>query len=292
MSVQLFNGDTRLSTTSGTIMLMNEEIHLFDQYKDRFHQTDIMLNDKRIELGTQLKKAVPMTLPSLLSQYDELKQGQIYICTAKVVQIDDRYPWCYLGCKFCTRRVEHHETSYWCKKCGVVDGTLSRYRVNLDVVDGDCSAFFLLFESTARSVFGQPGYKMRENYDPTTVPQSMKSVIVGKVKKFYVVLNSMEMRGEKRTFVVNHLEDADEATSSAQGLSSITTPTKTPEFRNPSDYVTPPKKSSTQFPSQTPGIDTPHQEHDSFISETPTGVKESAISLDDILEDNLQMSHR
>ncbi|KAM7270320.1 hypothetical protein ACFE04_029534 [Oxalis oulophora] len=271
MSVQLFNGDTRLSTTSGTIMFMNEEMPVFDQYKDRFQQSNIMLNDKRIELGTQLKKVVPMTLQSLLTRYDELKQGQTYICTAKVVQIDDRYPWCYLGCKFCTRRVEHHETSYWCKKCGVVDGTLSRYRVNLDVVDGHSSTFFLLFESSARSVFGQPGYRMRENYDPATVPQSMKSIIVGKVKKFYVVLNSMELRGEKRTFAVNHLEDADEATSSGQGSSQIATPTKT---------------------AQTPGIDTPHQEHDSSISETPTSVKESRTSLDDILEDGLEMPQR
>ncbi|KAM7260278.1 hypothetical protein ACFE04_016019 [Oxalis oulophora] len=126
MSVQLFNGDARLSTTSGTMMLMNEEIPVFDQYKDRFHQSDITINDKRIELGTQLKRAIPMTLQSLLAQYDELRQGQTYICTTNVVGIDDGYPWCYLGCKFYTRRVEHHETSYWCKKCGVVDGTLSR----------------------------------------------------------------------------------------------------------------------------------------------------------------------
>ncbi|KAM7271072.1 hypothetical protein ACFE04_030286 [Oxalis oulophora] len=125
MSVQLFNGDARLSTTSGTMMLMNEEIAVFDHYKDRFQQSDIIINDKRIELGTQLKRATPMTLQSLLTQYDELRQGQTYICTANVVGIDDGYPWCYLGCKFCTRRVEHHETSYWCKKCGVVDGTLS-----------------------------------------------------------------------------------------------------------------------------------------------------------------------
>ncbi|KAM7270378.1 hypothetical protein ACFE04_029592 [Oxalis oulophora] len=120
------SSDARLSTTSGTMMLMNEEIAVFNQYKDRFHQSDITINDKRIELGTQLKRAIPMTLQSLLTQYDELRQGQTYICTANVVGIDDAYPWCYLGCKFCTRRVEHHETSYWCKKCGVVDGTLSR----------------------------------------------------------------------------------------------------------------------------------------------------------------------
>ncbi|KAM7259317.1 hypothetical protein ACFE04_015058 [Oxalis oulophora] len=108
------------------MMLMNEEIAVFDQYKDRFHQSDITINDKRIELGTQLKRAIPMTLQSLLTQYDELRQGQTYICTTNVVGIDDGDPWCYLGCKFCIRRVEHHETSYWCKKCGVVDGTLSR----------------------------------------------------------------------------------------------------------------------------------------------------------------------
>ncbi|KAM7272774.1 hypothetical protein ACFE04_027437 [Oxalis oulophora] len=32
--------------------------------------------------------------------------------------------------KFCTREIEHHETSYWCKKRGVVDGTLSRYNLH------------------------------------------------------------------------------------------------------------------------------------------------------------------
>ncbi|KAM7260502.1 hypothetical protein ACFE04_011175 [Oxalis oulophora] len=284
--------DARLSTTSRTMMLMNEEIAVFDQYKDRFQQSDITINDKRIELGTQLKRATPMTLQSLLTQYDELRQGQTYICTANVVAIDDGYPWCYLGCKFCTRRVEHHETSYWCKKYGVVDGTLSRYRVKLDVADGESSAFFLLFESTGRSVFGQSGYKMREKYDPASVAQAMKSMIVEKTKKFYVVLNSIDLQEDKRTFVVSHLEDADDATSSGQGSTKITTPTKGAEVYNQSDFVTPSKTSSSQFPSQTPGIDTPHQEHHSTISETPTGVKESAISLDDILEDGLQVPQR
>ncbi|KAM7259364.1 hypothetical protein ACFE04_015105 [Oxalis oulophora] len=97
---------------------------------------------------------------------------------------------------------------------------------------------------------------------------------------------------DKRTFVVSHLEDADEATSSRQGSSKITTPTKGAEVYNPSDFVTPSKPSSSQFPSQTPSIDIPHQEHHSTILETPTGVKESAISLDDILEDGLQMPQR
>ncbi|KAM7253580.1 hypothetical protein ACFE04_021734 [Oxalis oulophora] len=106
------------------MMLTNEEIHVFDQYKDSFNRSDIRLTDKRIELGTQLKRAIPMTLQSLLTQYDELKQGQTYICTTKVLDIDDKYPWCYLGCKFCTREVEYHETSYWCKKCGMVHATL------------------------------------------------------------------------------------------------------------------------------------------------------------------------
>ncbi|KAM7260323.1 hypothetical protein ACFE04_016064 [Oxalis oulophora] len=242
-------GDARLSTTSGTMMLMNEEI-------DVFHQSDITINDKRIELGTQLKRAIPMTLQSLLTQYDELRQGQTYICTTDVVGIDDGY------------------------------------RVKLDVVDGESSAFFLLFESADRSVFGQLGYKMREKYDPSSVPQAMKSIIVGKAKIFYVVLNSIELQGDKRTFVVSHLEDVDEATSSGHGSSKITTPTKGAEVYNPSDFITPSKPSSSQFPSQTPGIDTPYQEHHSTISETPTGVKESAISLDDILEDGLQMPQR
>ncbi|KAM7273810.1 hypothetical protein ACFE04_028474 [Oxalis oulophora] len=292
-SIVLFtDGDARLSTTSGTMMLMNEEIVVFDHYKDRFQKSDITIIDKRIELGTQLKKATTMTLQSLLTQYDELKHGQTYVCTADVVAIDDGYPWCYLGCKFCTRRVEHHETSYWCKKCGVVDGTLSRYRVKLDVADGESSAFFLLFESAGRSVFGQPGYKMREKYDPASVPQAMKSMIVGKTKKFYVVLNSINLQEDKRTFVVSHLEDADAATSSSQGSSMMTTPTKGVRVYNPSDFVTPTNTSSTRFPSQTPGIDTPHQEHHSTISETPTSVKESAMSLDDILEDGLQVPQR
>ncbi|KAM7253564.1 hypothetical protein ACFE04_021718 [Oxalis oulophora] len=125
MSIQLFNGDTRLSTTSRTMMLINKEILVFNQYKDRFNQSNIKVTDKRIELGTQLKKTMPMTLQSLITQYDELKQGETYIYTAKVLGIDDRYHWCYLGCKFFTRGIEHHETSYWCKKCGLVDGTLS-----------------------------------------------------------------------------------------------------------------------------------------------------------------------
>ncbi|KAM7271333.1 hypothetical protein ACFE04_030547 [Oxalis oulophora] len=133
---------------------------------------------------------------------------------------------------------------------------------------------------------------MREKYDPASVPQAMRSIIVGKAKNFYVVLNSIDLKGDKCIFVVSHLEDADEATSSGQGSSKITTPTKGAEVYDPADFITPSKPSSSNFLSQTPGIDTPHQEHHSTISETPTGVKESAISLDDILEDGLQKPQR
>ncbi|KAM7264883.1 hypothetical protein ACFE04_002566 [Oxalis oulophora] len=106
---------------------------------------DVIVFDKRAEMGRQLKKAITMTLRQLLDEYDTSKLGTTYVCTAKVDDIECDRSWCYQGCKFCTRSLEHYENSYWCKKCGVVDGAFSRFRANLNIVDGDSSAFFLLF---------------------------------------------------------------------------------------------------------------------------------------------------
>ncbi|KAM7252413.1 hypothetical protein ACFE04_024296 [Oxalis oulophora] len=72
-----------------------------------------------------------------------------------------------------------------------------RYCVILDVVDGNSSDFFLPFESTAR-----------------------------KVEKIYVVLNLIELQGDKRTFVVNCVEDDDATKSSTRDPLVIATPTK------------------------------------------------------------------
>ncbi|KAM7253497.1 hypothetical protein ACFE04_021651 [Oxalis oulophora] len=111
---------------------------------------------------------MPMTLGALLGEYDTLKHGETYVCTTKVLRIDDSRPWCYQGYKYCTHRVEHHKILYL-------------YCVNLDVVDDNSSSFFLLFKSSARS--GHPGYKIREKYEPDTVPQSINSIIIGKLEK-------------------------------------------------------------------------------------------------------------
>ncbi|KAM7252418.1 hypothetical protein ACFE04_024301 [Oxalis oulophora] len=96
-------GDPRLWTTAGTRMLMNEDILLFDEYKDKFEQVDVIVVDKRAEMGIQLKKAITMTLRQLLDEYDTLKQGATYVCTVKVDDIDDDRSWCYQGYKFCAR---------------------------------------------------------------------------------------------------------------------------------------------------------------------------------------------
>ncbi|KAM7252217.1 hypothetical protein ACFE04_024100 [Oxalis oulophora] len=68
-------GDPRLWTTSGTRMLLNEEIPVLDEYKDKFEQVDVTMIDKRVEMGSQLKKAIPMTLRQLLDEYDTLKHA-------------------------------------------------------------------------------------------------------------------------------------------------------------------------------------------------------------------------
>ncbi|KAM7250305.1 hypothetical protein ACFE04_022188 [Oxalis oulophora] len=106
----LYAGDPRLWTICGTRMLINEEIHVFDEYIEKFQQLDIKVLDKRVEMGNQLKKAIPMTLSGLLTEYNTLKQGVTYVCTVQVVDIDDNLPWFYQGCKFCTHAVEHHES--------------------------------------------------------------------------------------------------------------------------------------------------------------------------------------
>ncbi|KAM7251755.1 hypothetical protein ACFE04_023638 [Oxalis oulophora] len=107
-----------------------------------FEEVDVTMIDKRAEMGSQLKKVIPMTLRQLLDEYDTLKQLQsficrfnlkktphcfghcTYVCKVKVDDIECDRSWCYQGCKFCKRSFEHYENSYWCKNCGVVDGTL------------------------------------------------------------------------------------------------------------------------------------------------------------------------
>ncbi|KAM7250145.1 hypothetical protein ACFE04_022028 [Oxalis oulophora] len=136
-------GDPRLWTTAGTRMLMNEEIPVLDEYKDKFEQVDVTMIDKRAEMGSQLKKMIPMTLRQLLDEYDTLKQVNDIEC--------DR-SWCYQGCNFSTRSAERYEKFLL---VGVNAFSIAcSFRVNLDVVHGDSSAFFLLFESAGRLLYG------------------------------------------------------------------------------------------------------------------------------------------
>ncbi|KAM7250426.1 hypothetical protein ACFE04_022309 [Oxalis oulophora] len=85
--------DPRLSTTAGTRMLMNEEIPVLDEYKDKFEQVDVTMIDKRAEMGSQLKKMIPMTLRQLLDEYDTLKQFLLLCISVMVCSIPFSNLW-------------------------------------------------------------------------------------------------------------------------------------------------------------------------------------------------------
>ncbi|KAJ1378390.1 hypothetical protein SESBI_47922 [Sesbania bispinosa] len=79
--------------------------------------------------------------------------------------IESEYNWCYRACKKCSLGLKLDGSMFYCKKCVTHYSTfVTRYSIQLRVVDETDSASFILFDKEASNFLKIPAYELRTSY--------------------------------------------------------------------------------------------------------------------------------
>ncbi|GJZ06288.1 reverse transcriptase domain-containing protein [Tanacetum coccineum] len=152
MSVKLYNNRLYLSSTSSTMIVDDEQIHVLKQFK----------SDDSIELAKELIPAdstgvKARTLENLLMWIRNRKyDAATFHCVVRIDKIKMKRGWNYPSCggEKCKKgTLDRKHGRFWCDSChSLVDYPVLRYRLELEVSDDTAQAVVVMFDETARTV--------------------------------------------------------------------------------------------------------------------------------------------
>ncbi|KAJ1418433.1 hypothetical protein SESBI_15937 [Sesbania bispinosa] len=122
----------------------------------------------------------------------DLKENSVFVTIGTVKYIESEYNWCYRACKKCSLGLKLDGSMFYCKKCVTHYSTfVTRYSIQLRVVDETDSASFILFDKEASNFLKIPAYELRTSYiakggDKNRHPEEIDSF---KDKKFLLKCN-------------------------------------------------------------------------------------------------------
>ncbi|KAJ1435371.1 hypothetical protein SESBI_04874 [Sesbania bispinosa] len=100
-----------------------------------------------------------------IADLKEVTQNSVFVTIGTVKDIESEYNWCYRACKKCSLGLKLDGSMFYCKKCVTHYSTfVTRYSIQLRVVDGTDSASFILFDKEASNFLKIPAYELRTSY--------------------------------------------------------------------------------------------------------------------------------
>ncbi|KAJ1402374.1 hypothetical protein SESBI_28066 [Sesbania bispinosa] len=100
-----------------------------------------------------------------IADLKEVTQNSIFVTIGTVKDIESEYNWCYRACKKCSLGLKLDGSMFYCKKCVTHYSTfVTRYSIQLRVVDETDSASFILFDKEASNFLKIPAYELRTSY--------------------------------------------------------------------------------------------------------------------------------
>ncbi|KAJ1383416.1 hypothetical protein SESBI_43416 [Sesbania bispinosa] len=100
-----------------------------------------------------------------IADLKEVTQNSVFVTIGTVKDIESEYNWCYRACKKCSLGLKLDGSMFYCKKCVTHYSTfVTRYSIQLCVVDETDSASFILFDKEASNFLKIPAYELRTSY--------------------------------------------------------------------------------------------------------------------------------
>ncbi|KAJ1413129.1 hypothetical protein SESBI_19892 [Sesbania bispinosa] len=100
-----------------------------------------------------------------IADLKEVTQNSVFVTIGTVKDIESEYNWCYRACKKCSLGLKLDGSMFYCKKCVTHYSTfVTRYSIQLRVVDETDSASFILFDKEASNFLKILAYELRTSY--------------------------------------------------------------------------------------------------------------------------------
>ncbi|KAM7263848.1 hypothetical protein ACFE04_001531 [Oxalis oulophora] len=96
LSFKTFNDELLFSTTSGTMLPINDVISVYHDYDDIFKPSAIVVNDLRGAVDVPLQ-VVDQSIAQLLTTNADWHVDQVFSCKAKIIGINNENGWWYKG---------------------------------------------------------------------------------------------------------------------------------------------------------------------------------------------------
>ncbi|KAJ1384643.1 hypothetical protein SESBI_42359 [Sesbania bispinosa] len=147
------------NTTYNSKLFINANIPEIEDFQMRLKSSD---SQQGIQFS-QLSDHASLTLE------EEFLERGVYKSIADLKEvtrdIESEYNWCYRACKKCSLGLKLDGSMFYCKKCVTHYSTfVTRYSIQLRVVDETDSASFILFDKEASNFLKIPAYKLRTSY--------------------------------------------------------------------------------------------------------------------------------
>ncbi|KAJ1429547.1 hypothetical protein SESBI_08330 [Sesbania bispinosa] len=155
-----FKGSVGVSnTTYNSKLFINANIPEIEDFQMRLKSSD---SQQGIQFS-QLSDHASLTLE------EEFLERGVYKSIADLKEvtqdIESEYNWCYRACKKCSLGLKLDGSMFYCKKCVTHYSTfVTRYSIQLRVVDETDSASFILFDKEASNFLKIPAYELRTSY--------------------------------------------------------------------------------------------------------------------------------
>ncbi|KAJ1391359.1 hypothetical protein SESBI_36750 [Sesbania bispinosa] len=160
--VKMYKGEVVLQNVLNTTkILCNPNIPEVETFRDglTIHDIDILAPMGVIQEDHQsipLKEEFLASHPrKTIKQLHNTEEDGLFIVLASIVTVIGNANWWYAACK-CHRAVTMDGDSYYCSACGMhVQEVSSRFKLKLEVYDGEDTAAFVLFDSDSEMLLGR-----------------------------------------------------------------------------------------------------------------------------------------
>ncbi|KAJ1379153.1 hypothetical protein SESBI_47123 [Sesbania bispinosa] len=158
------------NTTYNSKLFINANIPEIEDFQMRLKSSD---SQQGIEFS-QLSDHASLTLEEdflergvyrSIADLKEVTQNSVFVTIGTVKDIESEYNWCYRACKKCSLGLKLDGSMFYCKKCVTHYSTfVTKYSIQLRVVDETDSASFILFDKEASNFLKIPAYELRTSY--------------------------------------------------------------------------------------------------------------------------------
>ncbi|KAJ1398112.1 hypothetical protein SESBI_31349 [Sesbania bispinosa] len=100
-----------------------------------------------------------------IAELKDVNQSGVYSTVGTIKEIGSEYNWCYRGCKKCSYGMKIDGNMFYCKNCNIHYSTfVTRYSIQVRVLDETDSASFMLFEKEAANFLDLSASELRLAY--------------------------------------------------------------------------------------------------------------------------------